>query len=429
MASRGGSPVNGADSGFAGVNDDHTEPNIFSVLVPRSEGINGRDVSSGDLPAPLASALFFSPGPGLSSSSGRSARDCSSTDRFPLSFAFSAASSCLRRATSGSFGQAGVFAATSASSRGGGSARGGGPASGARSRYSIIPSPLRLSPRSFMNWRKSLVSSGTFSSSSSARALPALHASATASATAAAATARRSLFGFRLRIAIPFKRRRNAPSPRGPLWPGSGRFCGTRADEALEQQPDHPGDDGHVGKVKNVPIEAEACGIDVKQHEIDHRPVGEAVDGVPDRPADDEAEAERGESRGRPRQPNPQQNHGDRFQRQECRLPQRPLLAEQAVTDAGVPGEHKVEEGGEPHDAPRREIDHEQEPELGRLVDRRGRYGHRERERGQRPPKEGRARTGCRAHGSVFGHHRYSAALRIASHSRSALASRGETSG
>src|SRR5713101_3810922 len=306
MPSRGGSPVNGADSGFAGVNDDHMEPNIFSVLVPRSEGISGRDVSSGDLPAPLASALFFSPAPGLSSSSGRSARACSSTDRFPLSLAFSADRSCLRRATSGSF----------------------------------------------MNWRKSLVSSGTFSSSlaSSARALPALHASARASATAAAAAARRSLFGFRLRIAIPFKRRRNAPSPRGPLWPGSGRFCGTRADEGLEQQPDHPRDDGHVGKVKNVPIEAEACGIDVKQHEIDDRPVGKAVDGVPNRPADDEAEAERGESRGRPRQPNPQQNHGDRFQRQERSLPQGSLLAEQAVTDAGVPGQHEVEEGGDPYD-------------------------------------------------------------------------------
>src|SRR6516164_6708356 len=428
MASRGGSPVNGADSGFAGVNDDQTEPNIFSVLVPRSEGISGRDVSSADLAAPLASALFFSPAPGLSSSSGRSARACSSTDRFPLSFAFSAASSCLRRATSGSFGQAGVLATTSASSRGGGSSRVGGTTSGARSRYSIIPSPSRLSPRSFMNWRKSLVSSGT-SSLSSARALPALHASATANATAAAAAARRSLFGFRLRIAIPFKRRRNAPSPRAPLWPGSGRFCGTRADEGLEQQPDHPGDDGHVGKVKNVPIEAEARGIDVKQHEIDDRPVGEAVDGVPDRPPDDEAEAQRGESRGRPRQPNPQQNHGDCLERQQRRLPQRPLLAEQAVADAGVPGQHEVEEGGEPHDAPRRQIDREQEPELGRLVDRRGRHGDHERERGQRPPKEGRARTGRRVYGSVFRHHRYSAALRIASHSRSALASRGETSG
>src|SRR5260221_3001913 len=119
MPSRGGSPVNGADSGFAGVNDDHMEPNIFSVLVPRSEGISGRDVSSGDLPAPLASALFFSPAPGLSSSSGRSARACSSTDRFPLSLAFSADRSCLRRATSGSFGQAGVFD-TSASSPGSG---------------------------------------------------------------------------------------------------------------------------------------------------------------------------------------------------------------------------------------------------------------------------------------------------------------------
>src|SRR5262249_17965694 len=330
-----------------------------------------------------------------------------------------------------------VLAATSASSRGGGRSRLGGTTSGARSRKSIIASPSRLSPRSFMNWRKILLSSGTSSSSSasSARALPALHASARASATAAAAATRRSLFGCRFRIAIPFKLRQNVPSPRALLWPRSGRFCGTRADQGLEQQPDHAGDDGHVGKVKNVPIEAETRRRDVKQHEIGDCSVGKAVDGVADRPADNEAEAQRGEARGRPRQPNPQQNHRDRLERQERPLPQRPLLAEQAPADAGVPGQHQVEERGEPHDAARREIDRVQEPELGRLIDRRRRDDDDEGEAGEGPPEQGPARIGGRTHGSVFRHDRYSrharssAAFRIAPHSANAGASRGETSG
>ena len=42
--------------------------------------------------------------------------------------------------------------------------------------------------------------------------------------------------------------------------------------------------------------------------------------------------------------------------RQEGPLGQGALLAEQAPADAGVPRQHQVEEGGEPHDAARREI-------------------------------------------------------------------------
>src|SRR5262249_34459988 len=194
-------------------------------------------------------------------------------------------------------------------------------------------------------------------------------------------------------------------------------------------QPDDPGNDGHVGKVKNVPIEAEACGIDVKQHEIHHPTIGDAVDGVADRPADDEAEAQRGEPRGRARQANPQQNHGDRLECQQNPLSQRSLLREQAIADASIPGEVEHEKGCQRERAACPKIEFEQEPELDRLIDRRGRHGHRKREWGQRPPKQGRARTGRRVYGSVFRHHRYSAASRIASTSRSAWASRGETSG
>src|SRR5262249_12423651 len=89
----------------------------------------------------------------------------------------------------------------------------------------------------------------------------------------------------------------------------------------------------------------------------------------------------------------------------------------------------EVEERREPHDAPRRQIDGVEDPELRRLIDDCGRHGHRERERGQRPPQEGPVCIGGRAHGSVLRHDHYSAALRIASHSRNAWASPGEPSG
>src|ERR671930_404780 len=124
MLSRVGSPVNGSASGCAGVKDDMIEPNIFFVLVPSSEGIIGRDDSSAVLPAPFAALPFLAPG--LSSSSGRSARICSSTELVPLRRGFSAAMYSLRRLTSGSFGHAAVFAVISSSLRGGGRFRLGG---------------------------------------------------------------------------------------------------------------------------------------------------------------------------------------------------------------------------------------------------------------------------------------------------------------
>src|SRR5262249_61080122 len=58
-----------------------------------------------------------------------------------------------------------------------------------------------------------------------------------------------------------------------------------------------------------------------------------------------------------------------------------------------------------------------------------GGTGNREREPRERPPKEGAATLRGHAERPLFRHRRHSAALRIVSHSRSAWASRGETSG
>ena len=112
---------------------------------------------------------------------------------------------------------------------------------------------------------------------------------------------------------------------------------------------------------------------------------------------------------------------GDGLEREQRPLPERPILLEQPVADAPVPGQHQVEERGQGHDAAGAEIEAEQHPELERLVDDGAGQRHAEAEAAERPPRQGRSHIGGGGH--------YSAALRIASHSRSAWASRGETSG
>ena len=37
----------------------------------------------------------------------------------------------------------------------------------------------------------------------------------------------------------------------------SGRFCGAVPEQGFIQQTGHPGNDGYIGKVKDVPVEAE----------------------------------------------------------------------------------------------------------------------------------------------------------------------------
>src|SRR5260370_39585427 len=76
----------------------------------------------------------------------------------------------------------------------------------------------------------------------------------------------------------------------GSYQPGSGRFCGGYPQEGVIQQGRYPGNNRRVGKVKHVPIEGISPDLDVEQGEIDHRAIGEAVDGVADGATDDQAE-------------------------------------------------------------------------------------------------------------------------------------------
>src|ERR1700687_6293992 len=80
----------------------------------------------------------------------------------------------------------------------------------------------------------------------------------------------------------------------GAYQPGSGRFCGGYPQEGVIQQGRYPGNNRPVGKVKHVPIDGISPDLDVEQGEIDHRAIGEAVDGVADGAADDQAERDGG---------------------------------------------------------------------------------------------------------------------------------------
>ena len=55
--------------------------------------------------------------------------------------------------------------------------------------------------------------------------------------------------------------------PANPLSPGSGRFWGAFPLEGFIQEDAHTGNDGYIGQVKNVPIEAPGGGFQVQQHE------------------------------------------------------------------------------------------------------------------------------------------------------------------
>ena len=152
---------------------------------------------------------------------------------------------------------------------------------------------------------------------------------------------------------IQFLQAGTRPSPEGGLRAidpvGSGRFCGVPPEKELIQQPDHPRNDGGIGQVEHVPGEFEAFRVDVEQDEVHHRPIGEAVDGVAERPADDQAERQRRQFRLRPREPDPQDHHRTGLQRQQRVAAEIRVLREQAVADARIPGEHEGEE--------RREVD------------------------------------------------------------------------
>src|ERR1700687_593561 len=80
----------------------------------------------------------------------------------------------------------------------------------------------------------------------------------------------------------------------GAYQPGSGRFCGGFPPGGGIPQRAYARNKRNVGKVKHVPIDGISPDLDVQQGEIDHRAIGEAVDGVAEGAADDQAERDGG---------------------------------------------------------------------------------------------------------------------------------------
>ena len=78
-------------------------------------------------------------------------------------------------------------------------------------------------------------------------------------------------------------------------------------EQRLIQETDDAGNDGRIGQVEDVPVEAPPAAGDVEQHEIGHRPEDQPVDRVAQRP-DDEPERHGGQSRVGAGQPDREQD-------------------------------------------------------------------------------------------------------------------------
>ena len=98
-------------------------------------------------------------------------------------------------------------------------------------------------------------------------------------------------------------------------------------------------------RLKTYQLKRQVAVSDVQQHEIGHRAVDQAVDAVADRAADDEAERQAPTAASAARA---SQIHSSAtattLSASSAPLPERALLLEPAVADAGVPGQHEVDE-------------------------------------------------------------------------------------
>src|SRR4029077_15300562 len=163
-----------------------------------------------------------------------------------------------------------------------------------------MPSPSLRRPKSLRNWRMSLVSSGTSSSSEEfcANALvpPATVSGGLFPKCPGPPPPRRERDGqpngcgdgdsplpvsisvphaYPLQVTAKIVRR----MPRNYSGQGSGRFCGITPHQGLVQQPDHSCHDGHVGKVEYVPFEAEIRRRRMKQQKNSDCPNGQEREG------------------------------------------------------------------------------------------------------------------------------------------------------
>src|SRR5262245_10966256 len=125
---------------------------------------------------------------------------------------------------------------------------------------------------------------------------------------------------------------------------GSGRFCGAVRSQGGIQQANNPGNDGHVGQVKNIPNEVPIRPGNVKKHEIGDPTISQSIYGIADRPTHNQTESEGRESVFGVRQPDPKQQDGNCLECKQNPLTERPLALKKSVADPGVARENNIDE-------------------------------------------------------------------------------------
>ena len=90
--------------------------------------------------------------------------------------------------------------------------------------------------------------------------------------------------------------------------------------------------------------------------EVRNGPIQDAVDGVADRAADDEANGDCGEARGDVGEPKTEREARDEGEGDERPAAEVSLLCQEAVTDALIPDEDEIEEGCDGDNAARADV-------------------------------------------------------------------------
>src|SRR5262245_40347133 len=201
-----------------------------------------------------------------------------------------------------------------------------------------MSSPSRFRPSPSIMPRMTFLS--IESSSSAARAGAGTSSAATPSARPKTTLAPKT---FVRRIVL-IRNRDMEPSNFRDSCGGSGRFCGAVRSQGVIQQPNNPGNDGHIGEVKNIPIEVPIRRGHVKKDEIGDTTISQSIDGIADSPTNNQNDGGRREPVCGVRQPDQKQQDGNRLECEQNPLTERPLALEKPVADPGVARENNIDE-------------------------------------------------------------------------------------
>src|ERR1700733_13304832 len=105
------------------------------------------------------------------------------------------------------------------------------------------------------------------------------------------------------------------------LYTRSGRFYGTPAQQGFIQKSHHPGNNGHIRKVEDIPAKGKPPRINMEQHEIHDAGPMQAIDSVADCAADNQTQGCGSQPRLRPRQPGPEEDNCHDLEREEAPYP------------------------------------------------------------------------------------------------------------